>query len=81
MDIIERHLVDLRLVWEDAYDLDKWKERSKAQVLPPVQGSHEDDVTLVGDAEIINAWRDDEHRIFMGLMNGDEGNSSSDQEE
>ena len=65
---MECHLRGVGLVWEDAYDLEKWQAKSQAVIPPKLapREEHEEDVGLAPDNEILDFWSE-EARINAGL--------------
>ena len=69
MHVVEDHLRDVGLVWEDAYDLEKWHAKSRAKIPPKLapHDEHEEDLGLARDNEILDVWRNEEARITAEL--------------
>ena len=64
-----------RLVWEDAYDLDRWTSKCAAKVPPALPGheNHERDPDLERDNRAMAEWdRDASHLIVFEAYDSDE---------
>ena len=57
----EGHMATMGLVWEDAYDIDRWMEKCAAKVPPalPQHEGHEEDPDLERDGRAIAEWHRD----------------------
>ena len=72
MHVVEDHLHDVGLTWEDANDLEKWQKKSQA-VIPPrlaPQDEHEENFALERDTEVLDTWRKEEARVSADLRDG-----------
>ena len=58
---VEGHMATMGLVWEDAYDIDRWIEKCAAMVPPalPQHEGREEDPDLERDGRAIAEWHRD----------------------